>query len=59
MHKEVTAGAYSEDSLRDCSLRIVKKYIGLTIKREKKYEDRLWFLQRKFCHPQYHKVALI
>lgn len=59
IEKEVTIGAYNEESLRQCSLRLMRKYVGMTMKKEKKYEERLWLLERKFSGNAYHQAALV
>ena len=44
LHKNATCGKYSEESLKECSYEIIKRYVGLQCRREKKLVDRLWIL---------------
>ncbi len=48
LHLEATCGAYCEDSLRECTLRLIRKYVGLCVNKEKKYKQRLWIVESKF-----------
>ena len=59
LHQEVTCGKYSEASLRQCTSRIIKKYVSLCLKRSKNYEDRLLLIEKKFAHKNYKEVSSI
>ena len=59
LHNEVTCGAFTEKDLRACSYRLVRKYVGLTSRKDQKYEERLWFIEKKFSHTNYSKAATV
>ena len=57
LHREVTS--YSEDQLKGCSLRIVRKYVGLCSRNEAKYRERLWVVESLFEREVHCKAALV
>ncbi|TNV73212.1 hypothetical protein FGO68_gene1133 [Halteria grandinella] len=59
LHREVTG--YAEYQLRECSHRMVKKYVGLMVKdgERKKYWERLWLVERKFGGDGYYRVSAV
>ena len=59
LHREVTCGKYSEEALRECSYAIIKRFVGLTFRRDKKYQRRLRVVEGKFSHSRYCKAALV
>ena len=56
---EVTGGKYSEESLRPCSYALVKRFVGLSVRREKKYVSRMRVIESKFSSKKYLKAALV
>ena len=59
MHKEVTGGRYSEEDLRGSSYEIIKRYVGLSCGRERKYTERYLIVESKYSQANFHKAALI
>jgi DNA-directed RNA polymerase subunit F len=50
---------YSEENIRACSLRLVKKYVALSANKLSKYCEKLQVIEKKFTSNQYYKVALL
>ena len=59
MHREVTGGRYSEEDLKLPSYEIIKRYIGLSCGRERKYIERYGVVESKYSQPRFHKAALV
>jgi Cyclin, C-terminal domain len=57
LHQEVTF--YSEESLRQCTSRIIRKYVGLAARRDKKYVDRLGEIEKRFGLKKYCQASAV
>jgi Cyclin, C-terminal domain len=49
---------YTESELRECSYRVVRKYVGLVVKKGK-YEERGWVVERRYRGEAHKGAALV